>query len=174
MMLLVFIRTVKIIWVLWLQIATCDQPPPVPPNMSPPVKDVMLRCLELNRTERPSAKELLLHPLFTQYQAPRWLSDLCHNNNDDKEYNNNVSHHHISLKLPYKTLFFLYICIHMCSCSPGHRLRPGWSIQQIFDHICISAAYICTANFFIRLCQLYFYITVSLQIVRVTIFPLHS
>ncbi|KAK3089193.1 hypothetical protein FSP39_001643, partial [Pinctada imbricata] len=51
------------------KIATSMSPPPVPENLSPPIKDLLLRCLEQEKTERPSAKDLLLHPLFTQYMS---------------------------------------------------------------------------------------------------------
>lgn len=49
------------------KIASSVDPPPVPENLSPPVRDLMLRCLEQNSEFRPSAKDLLMHPLFTQY-----------------------------------------------------------------------------------------------------------
>lgn len=52
-----------------LQIATSMQPPPIPDNLSPPIRDILLRCLEQKKTERPTAKELLVHPLFTQYMT---------------------------------------------------------------------------------------------------------
>ncbi|CAH1795279.1 unnamed protein product [Owenia fusiformis] len=48
------------------KIASSTSFPPVPENISPPVKDVLLRCLEQKRDERPQAKDLLQHPLFTQ------------------------------------------------------------------------------------------------------------
>ncbi|KAL5017291.1 hypothetical protein ScPMuIL_006880 [Solemya velum] len=49
------------------KIASSERPPPVPENISPPLRDLMLRCLEQRKEERPTAKDLLLHPLFTQY-----------------------------------------------------------------------------------------------------------
>ena len=49
------------------QIASSVDPPPIPDNLAPPVRDLMLRCLEQNSEFRPSAKDLLMHPLFTQY-----------------------------------------------------------------------------------------------------------
>jgi mitogen-activated protein kinase kinase kinase 1 len=48
------------------KIASSVDSPPIPENLSPPVRDLMLRCLEQNSEDRPSAKELLLHPLFTR------------------------------------------------------------------------------------------------------------
>lgn len=51
------------------KIATSMQPPPIPDNLSPPIRDVLLRCLEQKKMERPTAKELLVHPLFTQYMT---------------------------------------------------------------------------------------------------------
>lgn len=56
-------------YILPLQIATSMQPPPIPDNLSPPIRDILLRCLEQKKTERPTAKELLVHPLFTQYMT---------------------------------------------------------------------------------------------------------
>ncbi|XP_062600728.1 mitogen-activated protein kinase kinase kinase 1-like [Saccostrea cucullata] len=51
------------------KIATSMQPPPIPENLSPPIRDILLRCLEQQKKERPTAKELLVHPLFTQYMT---------------------------------------------------------------------------------------------------------
>ncbi|CAL1547578.1 unnamed protein product [Lymnaea stagnalis] len=48
------------------KIASSVDSPPIPENLPPPVRDLMLRCLEQNSDDRPSAKDLLLHPLFTQ------------------------------------------------------------------------------------------------------------
>ncbi|XP_059155208.1 mitogen-activated protein kinase kinase kinase 1-like isoform X2 [Physella acuta] len=48
------------------KIASSVDSPPIPENLPPPVRDLMLRCLEQNSEDRPSAKDLLLHPLFTQ------------------------------------------------------------------------------------------------------------
>lgn len=50
------------------KIASSSQPPPIPDNLSPPVRDLLLRCLETERVDRPPAKELLKHPLFTMFQ----------------------------------------------------------------------------------------------------------
>ncbi|KAL3869798.1 hypothetical protein ACJMK2_042435 [Sinanodonta woodiana] len=49
------------------KIATSISSPPIPDNLSPPLRDLMLRCLEHSKEMRPTAKDLLLHPLFTQY-----------------------------------------------------------------------------------------------------------
>lgn len=49
------------------KIANSDSTPPIPDKLSPPQRDVLLRCLETSKEQRPSAKELLIHPLFTQY-----------------------------------------------------------------------------------------------------------
>ncbi|KAK7484101.1 hypothetical protein BaRGS_00024713 [Batillaria attramentaria] len=49
------------------KIASSVDPPPIPENLSPPLRDLMLRCLEQNSEFRPPAKDLLMHPLFTQY-----------------------------------------------------------------------------------------------------------
>ncbi|KAK3580955.1 hypothetical protein CHS0354_006982 [Potamilus streckersoni] len=49
------------------KIATSVSSPPIPDNLSPPLRDLMLRCLEHSKEMRPTAKDLLLHPLFTQY-----------------------------------------------------------------------------------------------------------
>ena len=46
------------------QIACAHQPPAVPDTLSPALKDLALRCLELEPSMRPSARELLLHPVF--------------------------------------------------------------------------------------------------------------
>ncbi|OWF34833.1 mitogen-activated protein kinase kinase kinase 1-like isoform X2 [Mizuhopecten yessoensis] len=55
------------------KIATSQEPPPIPENISPPMRDLMLRCLEQKKEERPSAKDLLIHPLFTQYMSQKTL-----------------------------------------------------------------------------------------------------
>ncbi len=57
------------------QIASCIDPPPIPDNLSPAVRDLLLRCLEVNREDRPPAKELLKHPLFTMNSTTtnRWM-----------------------------------------------------------------------------------------------------
>lgn len=49
------------------KIASSVDPPPIPDNLSPPVRDLMLRCLEQSSEFRPSTKDLLMHPLFTKY-----------------------------------------------------------------------------------------------------------
>ena len=46
------------------QIACAPGPPEVPSSLSPALRDLALRCLELDPGLRPSARELLLHPLF--------------------------------------------------------------------------------------------------------------
>jgi len=43
-------------------IACSGSPPSVPPALSPALRDLTLRCLELEPNLRPSARELLLHP----------------------------------------------------------------------------------------------------------------
>uniref|UniRef100_A0A2C9K5L3 Mitogen-activated protein kinase kinase kinase 1 n=1 Tax=Biomphalaria glabrata TaxID=6526 RepID=A0A2C9K5L3_BIOGL len=48
------------------KIASSVDSPPIPENLPPPIRDLMLRCLEQNSEDRPSAKDLLVHPLFTQ------------------------------------------------------------------------------------------------------------
>ena len=54
-----------------LQIASAIEHPPIPyESISPAVKDLLLRCLEMKRKERPPAKDLLKHPLFTMQSAP--------------------------------------------------------------------------------------------------------
>ncbi|XP_063431372.1 mitogen-activated protein kinase kinase kinase 1-like isoform X2 [Mytilus trossulus] len=53
------------------KIATSMTPPPIPENLSPPIKDLALRCLETDKKDRPSAKDLLLHPVFTNYKPIR-------------------------------------------------------------------------------------------------------
>lgn len=54
-----------------LQIANAQSTPPIPEKLSPPLRDLMLRCLEPVKDQRPSAKELLIHPLFTQYMSSK-------------------------------------------------------------------------------------------------------
>ncbi|KAH3695504.1 hypothetical protein DPMN_082964 [Dreissena polymorpha] len=49
------------------KIAKSQSSPPIPENLSPPLRDLVLRCLEPIQDQRQSAKELLIHPLFTQY-----------------------------------------------------------------------------------------------------------
>uniref|UniRef100_A0A0L8FTJ8 Protein kinase domain-containing protein n=2 Tax=Octopus bimaculoides TaxID=37653 RepID=A0A0L8FTJ8_OCTBM len=49
------------------RIASSVQPPPIPQKMSPGVRDIMLRCLEVKSEDRPPAKELLTHPVFMQH-----------------------------------------------------------------------------------------------------------
>ena len=50
------------------QIACASGPPEVPGSLSPAVRDIALRCLELDPNNRPSARELLLHPVFHEFQ----------------------------------------------------------------------------------------------------------
>ncbi|XP_067679391.1 mitogen-activated protein kinase kinase kinase 1-like isoform X1 [Haliotis asinina] len=50
------------------KIASSVESPPIPENLSPAVRDLMLRCLEQSSEFRPTARELLMHPLFTQYK----------------------------------------------------------------------------------------------------------
>lgn len=52
------------------KIASSIHSPPIPENLPPPVRDLMLRCLEQKSEDRPSAQDLLLHPLFTQCFPP--------------------------------------------------------------------------------------------------------
>ncbi|XP_067935526.1 mitogen-activated protein kinase kinase kinase 1-like isoform X2 [Watersipora subatra] len=47
-------------------IASANTSPPIPDNLPPGIKDIMLRCLETESKNRPPAKELLQHPLFTR------------------------------------------------------------------------------------------------------------
>ena len=49
-----------------IQIACAAAPPEVPDSLSPPLRDLTLRCLELDPAQRPSARELLLHPALNQ------------------------------------------------------------------------------------------------------------
>ncbi|WAR24323.1 M3K1-like protein, partial [Mya arenaria] len=53
------------------KIANAQSTPPIPDGLSPPLRDLLLRCLEPTKEQRPSAKELLIHPLFTQYMQSR-------------------------------------------------------------------------------------------------------
>jgi len=46
------------------RIACAHTPPTVPDTLSPALRDLALRCLELDPAMRPSARELLLHPVF--------------------------------------------------------------------------------------------------------------
>ncbi|XP_067027287.1 mitogen-activated protein kinase kinase kinase 1-like isoform X1 [Acropora muricata] len=48
------------------KIACAESPPEIPGNLNPALRDVLLRCLEGKSEERPSAMDLLRHPLFTQ------------------------------------------------------------------------------------------------------------
>lgn len=50
------------------RIACASEPPAVPENLSPALRDLTRRCLELDPNLRPSARELLLHPVFHQLQ----------------------------------------------------------------------------------------------------------
>jgi hypothetical protein len=46
------------------QIACAGEPPDVPGHLSPGLRDLSLRCLELEPCLRPSARDLLLHPVL--------------------------------------------------------------------------------------------------------------
>lgn len=46
------------------KIASATTAPPIPPHLSPGLRDVALRCLELQPQDRPPARELLKHPVF--------------------------------------------------------------------------------------------------------------
>ncbi|ESO92542.1 hypothetical protein LOTGIDRAFT_162448 [Lottia gigantea] len=48
------------------KIASSVQPPPIPDNLSQPLRDLLLRCLEQNSDNRPTSKDLLIHPVFEQ------------------------------------------------------------------------------------------------------------
>jgi len=50
------------------RIACAHEPPEVPQSLSPAIRDLALRCLELDPNLRPSARELLLHPVFHDLQ----------------------------------------------------------------------------------------------------------
>jgi len=50
------------------RIACATGPPEVPCTLSPGLRDLTLRCLELDPNLRPSARELLLHPVFQDIQ----------------------------------------------------------------------------------------------------------
>jgi len=52
----------------FVQIACAHEPPEVPQSLSPALRDLALRCLELDPNLRPSARELLLHPVFHDIQ----------------------------------------------------------------------------------------------------------
>jgi mitogen-activated protein kinase kinase kinase 1 len=47
------------------KIGQATEPPPIPPLSDPALKDLTLRCMEVNPDERPISSELLKHPLFT-------------------------------------------------------------------------------------------------------------
>ena len=47
-----------------LQIASATTAPSIPPQLTPGLRDVTLRCLELQPTDRPPSRELLKHPVF--------------------------------------------------------------------------------------------------------------
>ena len=51
-----------------MQIACSNEPPEVPPGLSPCLRDLALRCLELDPAQRPAARHLLLHPVFSDLQ----------------------------------------------------------------------------------------------------------
>ncbi|XP_056322373.1 mitogen-activated protein kinase kinase kinase 1 isoform X2 [Danio aesculapii] len=46
------------------KIASATTAPSIPPHLSPGLRDVTLRCLELQPTDRPPSRELLKHPVF--------------------------------------------------------------------------------------------------------------
>ncbi|XP_053331751.1 mitogen-activated protein kinase kinase kinase 1 isoform X2 [Clarias gariepinus] len=46
------------------KIASATTAPSIPPHLSPGLRDVTLRCLELQPTDRPPSRELLKHPIF--------------------------------------------------------------------------------------------------------------
>ncbi|XP_030624558.1 mitogen-activated protein kinase kinase kinase 1 [Chanos chanos] len=46
------------------KIASATTAPTIPPHLSPGLRDVTLRCLELQPTDRPPSRELLKHPIF--------------------------------------------------------------------------------------------------------------
>jgi len=50
------------------RIACANEPPEVPQSLPPALRDLTLRCLELDPNHRPSARELLLHPVFHELQ----------------------------------------------------------------------------------------------------------
>lgn len=47
-----------------LQIASATTAPSIPSHLSPGLRDVALRCLELQPQDRPPSRELLKHPVF--------------------------------------------------------------------------------------------------------------
>ncbi|XP_061119428.1 mitogen-activated protein kinase kinase kinase 1 isoform X2 [Conger conger] len=46
------------------KIASATTAPSIPPHVSPGLRDVTLRCLELQPSDRPASRELLKHPVF--------------------------------------------------------------------------------------------------------------
>lgn len=46
------------------KIASATTAPTIPPHLSPGLRDVTLRCLELQPSDRPASRELLKHPIF--------------------------------------------------------------------------------------------------------------
>nr|XP_060617487.1 mitogen-activated protein kinase kinase kinase 1 isoform X1 [Anolis sagrei ordinatus] len=46
------------------KIASATTAPSIPPHLTPGLRDVALRCLELQPQDRPPARELLKHPIF--------------------------------------------------------------------------------------------------------------
>lgn len=48
----------------FVQIASATTAPSIPTHLSPGLKDVTLRCLELQPQDRPPSRELLKHPVF--------------------------------------------------------------------------------------------------------------
>ncbi|XP_076875818.1 LOW QUALITY PROTEIN: mitogen-activated protein kinase kinase kinase 1 [Brachyhypopomus gauderio] len=49
------------------KIASATTAPSIPPHLSPGLRDVTLRCLELQPADRPASRELLKHPIFRHW-----------------------------------------------------------------------------------------------------------
>lgn len=49
-----------------IQIASANGPPPIPDVLSPGLRDLALRCLEVQPADRPTAFDLLKHAIFTR------------------------------------------------------------------------------------------------------------
>jgi len=47
-----------------LQIACSSCPPPIPPDLSPEFRDFTAACLRRDAYMRPTASQLLTHPVF--------------------------------------------------------------------------------------------------------------
>lgn len=52
-------------YALIFRIGNASEGPPLPIFESPPLKDLCLRCLEIDKNDRSAAKDLIKHPLFT-------------------------------------------------------------------------------------------------------------